>query len=77
MLYNKGISDMPPLIQNLEVLSSASDKAKLFGKNFCKDSNLDDSGIFLPRLPYKTNLKLQISVTPNILLKGIIGSAGI
>ena len=68
---------MPPLIQNLEVLSSASDKAKLFGKNFCKDSNLDDSGIFLPRLPYKTNLKLQISVTPNILLKSIIGSAGI
>ena len=28
-----------------EVLSSASDKAKLFAENFYKNSNLDDSGI--------------------------------
>ena len=31
----------------MEVLSSASDKAKLFAKNFSKMSNLDDSGIIL------------------------------
>ena len=71
VLNNKGICDMSSLIRNPEVLSSASDKAKLFGKNFCKDSNLDDSGIFLPRLPYKSNLKLQISVTPNMVKKVI------
>ena len=29
------------------VLSSASDKAKLFAQNFSKNSNLDDSGIYL------------------------------
>ena len=35
---------LPPLFKALEVLSSASDKAKLFAEN----SNLDDSGISLP-----------------------------
>ena len=30
------------------MLSSASDKAKLFAKTFSKNSNLDDSGIYLP-----------------------------
>ena len=44
----------------LEVLSSASDKAKLFAKNVSKNSSLDDSGIFLPVYPSKTNLKLII-----------------
>ena len=33
------------------MLSSASDKAKLFAKNFSENSNLDDSGIFLPVFP--------------------------
>ena len=33
---------MPPLLNGLEVLSSASDKAKLFAINFSKNSNLDD-----------------------------------
>ena len=28
---------MPPLIKDPEVLSSASNKAKLFTKNFCKN----------------------------------------
>ena len=46
------------------MLSSASDKAKLFAKNFCKNSNLDDS---LPVFPSKSNLKLHnISVTPKM-----------
>ena len=52
------------------MLSSASDKAKLFARNFSKNSNLDDSGIFLPDLPSRTNLRLHnISVTPKIVKK--------
>ena len=41
------------------MLSFASDKAKLFAKNFSKNSNLDDSGISLPVFPSRTNLKLH------------------
>ena len=47
-LLNKGKSAIPPLFNRPEVLSSASDKAKLFAKNFSKNSNLDDSGISSP-----------------------------
>ena len=36
---------IPPLFNGPEVLSSASDKAKLFAENFSMNSNLDDSGI--------------------------------
>ena len=36
---------IPPLFSRLEVLSSASDKAKLFAEIFSENSNLDDSGI--------------------------------
>ena len=50
-VINKGKSATPPLFTALEVLSSASDKAKLFAKNLSKDSNLDDSDIFLPVYP--------------------------
>ena len=54
------------------MLSSASDKAKLFAKNFSKNSNLDDSGIFLPVFPFRTNLKLDtISITPKMVKKVI------
>ena len=41
-VLNKGKSAIPPLINRMEVLSSASDKAKLFAENFSKNSNLDD-----------------------------------
>ena len=55
-----------------EVLSSLSDKAKLCAKSFSKNSNLDESGIFLPVFPSRTNLKLHnISVTPK-LVKSVI-----
>ena len=55
------------------MLSSASDKAKLFAENFSKNSNLDDSGISLPVFPSRTNLKLHnISVTPKMVKKVII-----
>ena len=54
------------------MLSSASDKAKLFAKNFSKNSNLDDSGISLPVFPSRANLKLHnISVTPKMVKKVI------
>ena len=64
-VLNKGKSAIPPLFNGPEVLSSASDKAKLFAENFSKNSNLDYSGISLPVFPSGTNLKLHnISVTP-------------
>ena len=64
-VVNKGKSAIPPLLNGPEVLSSASDKAKLFAENFSKNSNLDDSSISLPVFPSRTNLKLDnISVTP-------------
>ena len=54
------------------MLSSASDKAKLFAENLSKISNIDDSGISLPVFPSRTNLKLHnISVTPKIVKKVI------
>ena len=65
-------SSIPPLFNSPEVLSSASDKAKLYAENFSKNSNLDDSGIFLPVFPSRTNLKLHnISVTPKMVEKVI------
>ena len=54
------------------MLSSASDKANLFDKNFSKNSNLDNSDIFLLVFPCRTNLKLyNISVTPKMVKKFI------
>ena len=46
-LLNKGKSGIPPLFNGQEVLSSASDKAKLFPENFSINSDLDNSGIYL------------------------------
>ena len=41
-VLNKGKSAIPPLFNGPEVLSTASDRAKLFAKSFSKNSNLDD-----------------------------------
>ena len=41
-VLKKGKSAIPTLFNGPEVLPSASDKAKLFAKNFSKNSNLDD-----------------------------------
>ena len=71
-VLNKGKSAIPPLFNGTEVLPSASDKAKLFAKDFSKNSNLDDSGNSLPVFPSRTNLKLHnISVTPKMVKKVI------
>ena len=60
MFYlNKGKSAIPALFIGLEVLPSASDKGKLFAKNFSKNSNLDDSVISFPVFPSRTNLNLN------------------
>ena len=66
-------SAIPPLFNGPEVLSSASDKAKLFAENFSLNSNLDDSGVSLPVFPSRTNLKLHnISITPKMVRKVIM-----
>ena len=71
-ILSKGKSAIPPLFNGPNVLSSVSDKAKLFAENFSKNSNLDDSGISLPAFLSRTNLKLHnISVTPKTVKKVI------
>ena len=71
-VLNKGKSAIDPLFNGLKVLSSASDKTKLFAENFSKNSNLDDSGISLSVFPSRTNLKLHdISATPKMVKKVI------
>ena len=71
-VLDKSKSAIAPLFNDLEVLPSESDKAKLFPKNYAKNSNLDDSGISLPVFCSRTNLKLHnISVTPKLVEKVI------
>ena len=71
-VLNKDKSAIPPLFNGPKVLSSTSDKAKLFSENFSKYSNLDDSGIALLAFPSRTNLKLRnISVTLKMVKKVI------
>ena len=72
-VLNKGKSAIPPLFNGPEVLSSASDKVKLFVENFSLNSNLDESGVSLPVFPFRTNLKLHnISVTPKMVRKVVM-----
>ena len=71
-VLKKGKSAIPPQFNGVKVLSSASDKAKLFAKMFSKNSNCDGSGISVPVFPSITNLKLQnISITPKTVKKVI------
>ena len=71
-VLNEGKSAIPSLLNDLEVLFFASDKAKLFAKNFFLNSHLDDSGISLPVYPSRTNLKLHnISATLQLVKKVI------
>ena len=52
------------------MLSSASDKPKLFPENFSKNSNLDDLGISSPVFSSRTILKPHsIYLTPQIVKK--------
>ena len=56
-VLSKGKSAILPLYNDPEVLSSTSDKEKLFAENFSKNSNLDDLDISLTVFPFRTNLK--------------------
>ena len=72
-ILNNYKSATPPLFNGLEMLSSASAKAKFFAENFSVNSNLDDSGISLPVFSSRTNLKLHnISVTPKMIRKVVM-----
>ena len=71
-VLKKGKSAIPPLFNGLEVLSSASDKAKLFAENFSLNCNFDGSSVSLPVFPSRTNLKLHISVTPKMVRKVVM-----
>ena len=72
-VLNKGKSAIPPLFNSPEVLSSPCDKTKLFVKNFCKNSSLDDFGISLPVFASRTNLKLHNNpITPKMVKKVIM-----
>ena len=67
-VLNKGKSAIPPLFNDPKVLSSASDKAKLFATNYSRNSYLYDSGISC--FPSRTNLTLNnIPVTPKLVKK--------
>ena len=61
-VLNKGKSAIPPLFNGPEVLSSTSDKAKLFAENFSVNSNLDDSGISVPVSLYHLSKHLVLIV---------------
>ena len=72
-VFNIGKYAIPLLFNGPEMLSSASDKAKLFAENFSLNSNLDDLGVSLPVFPSRTNLKLHnISVTPKMVRKVVM-----
>ena len=71
-ILNKGKSAMP-IFNGQELLSSTSNKAKLFDENFSKNSNLDVSSISLFVFPSRTNLKLDnVSIIPKIVKKVIM-----
>ena len=70
-VLNKGKSAIPPLFNGPEVLCSASDKVKLFAKNFSKKSNLDDSGISFPVLPSRANLRMH-NISTSKMVKKVI-----
>ena len=53
------------------MLSSTSDKAKLFAKNFSKNSNLDYSDISLSGFLSRTNLKLH-NISVKEMVKKVI-----
>ena len=68
-MLNRDRSAITPLFNDPEVLSSASDKAKAFVKDFSNKTNFDDSCLSLPVFCSRTNLKLHIPVTPKMVKK--------
>ena len=58
----KGKSAIPPLFNDPKILPSASDKAKLFAKNFSKNSDLDDLSLSLPVSLSRTNRNCNVVI---------------
>ena len=58
-VLNKGRSVIPPLFNGSEMLTSASDKARLLSDIFFKSSHLDHLCISLPAFPSRTYEKLS------------------
>ena len=71
-VLNNGRYAIDPIFNGPEVLPSASDKAKIFTKNFSKKSNLDDSGVSLPIFPSRANLKLHNITKTLMIVKKVI-----
>ena len=70
-VLNKGKLAISRLF-NDEMLSSASDRVKLFGKNFSRNSNLDDSGIFLPVFPLVSLLSVVSKAFERLVNNSIV-----
>ena len=71
-VFNKSKFATTGLFNDPDMLSSATDKAKLFAKNFSKNSSINGSCISLPVFPSRANLILNnISVTPRMVKKVI------
>ena len=57
-VLNRGKSTIPPLFNGPEVLTTSTDKANLFARNFSYNSTLDDSYQLLPDFPSRTEHRL-------------------
>ena len=64
-ISNKGKSNIPPLINGPEVLTTSKDKAEHFAQKFSRNSTLDDTGHPLPDFEARTHQVLSnICITP-------------
>ena len=71
-VLNRGKFTISPLFNDPEVLTSASEKAKLFAELFSKNSNIADSGHDLPSFSRRTDITLSnMVITPKIVKKAI------
>ena len=70
-VLNKDKSAVLSLFNGPEVLSSTSNEAKLFTKNYSNNTNLNNSGISLSVFPSRTNLRLNIFIAPQMVKKVI------
>ena len=61
-VFSKGKSALAHLFDILEILSSASNKAKILDVIFCDNNIPDDSCSFLPAFPSRVNMKSLISL---------------
>ena len=73
-VFNKGKSNVPPLFNGFEVLTSSKDKAELFAQSFSKNCSLNSSGHGLPNFPSRCNDSLcDLRITPQSVARIISG----